>query len=130
MSFTPTGPTEVQRITAPDPPGETVATRFVGELRFHGGFPTDETVQNLYDQLDFQRGCQVFLRHLMAAATWGFHQGMGRDLGLGATDLAIFHLDANGLALTGNSETIYGSGSSTPSPGRSWSRYRRGCWDC
>jgi hypothetical protein len=76
-------------------------------LEFHGGFPTEQTLQTLYDQLDFQRGCQVFLRHLMAAAIWGFQQAFTRDLDMGPTDLLIMHADANGLALTANSETIY-----------------------
>lgn len=117
MTFEATGPTSVRRVTAPDQPAEVVQTRFGGELRFSGGFPTDETVQALYDQLDFQRGCQVFLRHIMAAAMWGFRQALSRDLGLRATDLAILHLDANGLVLTGNSETIYGFGFLDTKPG-------------
>ena len=106
--FEPSGPTEVRRVTAPNPPAAVVETRFAGRLEFSGGFPTEATVQALYDQLDFQRGCQVFLGHLMAAAMWGFRQGLQRDLGIAPNDLAIFHLDANGLVLTGNSETIYG----------------------
>ena len=109
MSPTPsTGPTSVQRITAPTPPAATVETRFSGTLHFEGGFPTAQTLQSLYDQLDYQRGCQVFLRHMMAAAVWGFRQAFVRDVEVGSTDLAMLHLDANGLVLTGNSETIYG----------------------
>ena len=41
---------------------------------------------------------------------WGFRQGLRRDLGVGSLDLAMIHLDAEGLLLTGNSETIYGVG--------------------
>lgn len=108
MSFEATGPTSVQRVTAPEQPGEVVSTKFAGDLRFRSGFPTEKTVQELYDRLDFQRGCQVFLRHMMAAAVWGFHQAFRRDLDVGPTDLALLHLDANGLVLTGNSETVYG----------------------
>ena len=78
MTFTPTGPTEVRRVTAPEPPPAVVETRFAGRLEFEGGFPTEATLQRLYDQLDFQRGCQVFLRHLMAAAMWGFQQAFTR----------------------------------------------------
>jgi hypothetical protein len=108
MSSQVNGPTTVKRVTAPEAPPATVATTAVGTLQFHGGYPTDETVQRLYDQLDFQRGCQVFLRHLMAAAVWGFRQAFTRDVNVGSTDLAMLHLDANGLLLTGNSETVYG----------------------
>jgi hypothetical protein len=102
------GPTDVKRVTAPEAPPDTVTTRFAGTLTFRGGYPTDDTVRQLYDQLDFQRGCQVFLRHLMAAAVWGFQRAFTRDVQVGSTDLAMLHLDANGLLLTGNSETIYG----------------------
>ena len=45
---------------------------------------------------------------MMAAAIWGFQQAFTRDLDMGPTDVVIFHADANGLALTGNSETVYG----------------------
>jgi hypothetical protein len=103
------GPTNVRRVTAPEPPPATVQTRFAGTLQFNGGYPTDDTVQRLYDQIDFQRGCQVFLRHLMAAAVWGFRQAFVRDVTVGPTDIGMLHLDANGLLLTGNSETIYGT---------------------
>jgi len=108
MAFEVTGPTSVERITAPEQPGDVVESRFLGRLEFKGGYPTEETLQELYDRLDFQRGCQAFLRHMMAAAVWGFYRGMTRDLGMGVNELAVLHLDANGLLLTGNSETIYG----------------------
>ena len=78
------GSTEVQRIMAPESPPPVVETRFVGRLEFEGGFPTEATVQRLYDQLDFQRGCQVFLRHMMAAAIWGFQAGVHARPGHGA----------------------------------------------
>ena len=54
-------------------------TTFAGRFEFDGGFPTDETLQRIYDQLDFQRACQVFLRHMMAAAIWGFVQAFRRE---------------------------------------------------
>jgi hypothetical protein len=73
-----------------------------------GSRPT--TVQGVYDQLDFQRACQVFLRHMLGASMWSFREGFRRDLGAeGLRDWVVQHLDANGLALTGNSETVYGT---------------------
>lgn len=110
MGFEPTGPTQVHRITAPLPPASVVQTEFAGRLEFSGGFPTDATVQHLYDLLDFQRGCQAFVRNIMAAAVFGFVQGWRRDLRQPDNTIAVFHLDANGLLLTGNSETVYGIG--------------------
>ena len=37
---------------------ETIDTRF-GQLEFEGGYPTAETVQKLYNELDFQRAVQA-----------------------------------------------------------------------
>jgi hypothetical protein len=39
---------------------QTVDTR-IGKLDFELGVPTKETVTNLYDQMDFQRACQLYL---------------------------------------------------------------------
>jgi hypothetical protein len=113
MAFIPTGPTDdqVKRITAPASPPPSVASEFVGTLSFDAEYPTDETVQKLYDELDFQRGCQVFLRHVTGASMYSFRQGLARDLG--ATSARHFvvwdgPLDAHSLLLTPNSETVYG----------------------
>jgi hypothetical protein len=32
------------------------------DLKFVNGFPTPETAQKLYDELDYQRAVQVYLR--------------------------------------------------------------------
>jgi hypothetical protein len=77
MTFEATGPTSVRPRA-----GDVVESRFLGRLVFKGGYPTEETLRELYDRLDFQRGCQVFLRHVMGAAVWGFQQGWRRDLDL------------------------------------------------
>jgi hypothetical protein len=47
------GPTSVPTITAPAPPPADVESRFLGRLSFEDGYPTTETVQQLYDELDF-----------------------------------------------------------------------------
>src|SRR5689334_17356714 len=48
---------------------QTIETR-IGALDFThdfaNGFPTDETVEKLYDERDFQRGCQAYLWSLPA----------------------------------------------------------------
>jgi len=48
-------------ITTPD----SVDTR-IGTLKFFDGFPDDKTTQLVYDNLDFQRGVQAFLRGVPA----------------------------------------------------------------
>jgi hypothetical protein len=107
MSTTPPGPTEVHRVTAPEPPPPVIESRFVGRVEFEGGFPTDASVQGLYDELDFQRACQVFLRHLFGSSMYAFREGLRRDLRVESPrDFVYMHLDANSLLLTGNSETV------------------------
>ncbi len=43
-----------------DAPNETKDTR-IGTLTFQSGYPSDDTVQKLYDEMDFQRACQAYL---------------------------------------------------------------------
>ena len=33
----------------------------IGKLSFKSGYPTDDSVQKLYDEMDFQRACQAYL---------------------------------------------------------------------
>jgi hypothetical protein len=33
----------------------------IGELKYEGGFPTKETVEKLYDEIDFQRASQAYM---------------------------------------------------------------------
>ena len=37
-----------------------VETR-IGQLQFDKGYPTDATIEKLFDELDFQRACQAYL---------------------------------------------------------------------
>ncbi len=52
-----------EKIMTPD----TVETR-IGTLKFVDGVPTAETAQNVYDNLDFLRGVEVFLNFIPAAS--------------------------------------------------------------
>ena len=102
-----TGPTDVRRITAPAPPPPVVDTRFAGRLEFKGGFPTGRpsavsTISSISARLPSVPAPHDGRRDL------GLSAAFTRDLDLGPTDLLMLHADANGLALTGNSETVYG----------------------
>ena len=102
------GPTRVPRKTAPSLPRRTETSPFVGKLTFQDGYPSIQTVHRLYDELDFQRACQAFLRNIMAASMYFFREGLRRDLGFTSPrDVAMFRCDANVLMLTPNSETVY-----------------------
>lgn len=49
---------------------ETEDTR-IGKLTFESGYPSDETVKKLYDEMDFQRACQAYLWGIPAV---GLHE--------------------------------------------------------
>lgn len=90
-------------ITTPD----TVGSR-IGTLEFNDGFPTDETVQKVYDNLAFQRGVEVFLSGMPGGSTEGLRQGLAS---IGVDDnqsVAIFEelMDSKSLFLTPNTESI------------------------
>ena len=113
MPFKQSGPidSDIERITAPVPPPAVVESEFIGDLHFENEYPTQETVQKLYDQLDFQRACQVFLRNITGSSMYSMRHGIARDLG--ATTPRHFVLwdgpfNAHSLLLTPNSETVYG----------------------
>lgn len=87
---------------------DTVQTR-IGTLKFFDGLPDQETVQKVYDNLDFGRGVEAFLAGIPEASVYalceGFSQaGVKRDQGIG---IAENLLDARSLFLTPNSTTVY-----------------------
>ncbi len=92
------------KITTPDSQN----TR-IGPLRFRDGAPDPATVERAYDQLDFGRGIEAFLRGMSAtsvtAACRGLEQaGVARNRGIGITETL---LDARSLFLTPNTTTVY-----------------------
>ena len=85
-----------------------VETR-IGALEFTDGFPTTETVDRVFDNLDFMRAVEVFLQCIPAASLEGMNLGM-QSLGLDACHKAAIAdrlLDSNPLFLTGNTDTVY-----------------------
>ena len=90
-------------ITTPD----VVETR-LGTLRFFDGLPDEQTVQTVYDNLDFQRGVQAFLTALPAAALHALRTGV-RTFGPDNQTALIAEslLDSHTLFGMPNTETIY-----------------------
>jgi len=85
-------------ITTPD----SVETR-LGTLRFFDGFPDEATVRTVYDNLDFQRGVQVFLTALPAASMSAMRAGLSSFGPYNRTVLiAETLLDSHSLVLTAN----------------------------
>ena len=91
------------RLNTPD----TVQTR-LGTLRFFDGMPDRDTTQNVYDNLDFQRGVAAFLNTIPAAGLYATREGFA-TMGPANQTVCVVEslLDSKSLVLTANSETIY-----------------------
>ena len=61
---------------------------------FANGYPTDATVQKLYDERDFQRACQAYLWSLPAVAFTSWQRGTTKGLGARNTyrEMRLFRL--------------------------------------
>jgi hypothetical protein len=93
-----------ESITTPD----RVETR-IGTLEFFDGFPTPETVDLVYDNLDFMRGVESFLTAMPAASLHAMRAGQ-RDIGGATNDRIVVTedlMDSHSLYLTANTESIY-----------------------
>jgi hypothetical protein len=84
-----------------------VETR-LGTLKLFDGFPDDETTQKVYDNLDFQRGVEVFLNTMPGAAVTAFRPAL-RKLGGVDGNVIIFEdlTDSKALWLTPNTTVVY-----------------------
>jgi hypothetical protein len=84
-----------------------VETR-LGTLEFKDGAPNVETVQKVYDTLDFTRALDAYLNSFGGASAFAIRQGF---LSIGAQDntVVIFPelMDSKSLFLTANADTIY-----------------------
>ncbi len=99
------------KYSTPMPPGvaspDKVETRF-GTLNFFDGFPDKESAEKLYDNLDFQRAVQAYLFAIPAVSQVA-NRNAFRTFGPPNTVVPIFEqlLDARGIVLTGNDNTVY-----------------------
>lgn len=78
-------------------------------LEYQAGFPTETTVEKLYDEMDFQRAVLAHQYADKLVSYDGMNVGF-QSVGAREGDLIIFErfLDPRGLVLTGNDTTIYG----------------------
>ena len=86
---------------------DSVETR-LGALRFFDGFPDAGTVQKVYDNLDFQRGVQVFLTTVQAA-TLHVERATCRSFGPDNYTVLITEslIDSRSLYTVANAEVMY-----------------------
>jgi len=90
---------------------QTIETR-IGPLEFThdfaNGYPTDATVEKLYDERDFQRACQAYLWSLPAVAFTSFQRGLTKELGAGNGQIvAVLSYESRRGILTANATTPY-----------------------
>ncbi len=91
-------------VTTPD----TVQTR-IGTLKFHDGLPDKETVQTVYDNLDFARGVEAFMAGIPATSVQALKNGFTEagfppNEGIGITESLA---DARTVFLTPNATVVY-----------------------
>ncbi len=83
----------------------------MGGLDYGAGFPTDETVERLYEEMDYQRAVLAHQLSDNLVSFWRMHAG-ARDAIAGSAigDLVVWEnfLDTKGIVLTGNDTTVYG----------------------
>jgi hypothetical protein len=86
---------------------DTVETR-LGTLKFTDGFPTKETAQKIYDQLDFQRAVEAVLLTTPGASLQGFRKGQ-RVWGPDNSTAIIWEerMDSKVQLLTPNTTVVY-----------------------
>lgn len=92
------------KITTPD----SVQTR-IGTLRFKNGLPDPATAQLAYDQIDFTRGIEAFVKGMSATSVYAACRGLEEagvktNGGIGITEQLM---DARSLFLTANATTVY-----------------------
>lgn len=92
-------------------PPETFDTR-IGRLEFThdfaNGYPTDATVERLYEERDFQRACQAYLWSLPAVSFTAWQRGINETLGArNGQIVSILSLEARRGILTANATTPY-----------------------
>jgi hypothetical protein len=80
----------------------------IGTLKFDSGFPDAETVEKIYDNLDFQRGVDVYLNTMQGASMVALRRGF-REMGCIDGTVGVFNtlMDSKSLYLTANVDTVY-----------------------
>ena len=85
----------------------TVETR-IGGLEFENGYPSQKSVEKLYDEIDFQRACQAYLWGLPMLATEAFVESFKEDLdGQWGDLIEVKTFQDRSYGITANATTDY-----------------------
>jgi hypothetical protein len=87
---------------------QSVDTR-IGKIDLQNGYPTEQSVTKLYDELDFQRAVQAYIWGTPAVALDSLRIANKRDWGVDYNGVGVVNKFTSPavVALTGNSTTIY-----------------------
>ncbi|MGB5280371.1 MAG: DUF1254 domain-containing protein, partial [Arenicellales bacterium] len=92
------------------PAPDKIKTNF-GTLKFEGGaFPTDASVQKIYDEMDLQRATQAYMDFFPALSLYGIVKSQIRDFGFEtSSDVSVMadYMTHSENYLTGNDVTVY-----------------------
>jgi len=82
------------------------------DLPFPENYPTAESSQRLYDEMLFQRACQIVLWSMSAMSVYAMKKGSEAVFGAGSNVLVVWkdRLDPKTLISTPNSDVIYALG--------------------
>ena len=107
-AFAADTPTPGYNHKIPDKTPDSVDSR-IGALKFFDGFPTAETSQKLYDNLDYMRAVEVFLNFIPAASLEAMRLGMAEQGATKSNQVMLFDklADSSPLFLTANTDTVY-----------------------
>ena len=93
-----------------EPAPNTIDTNF-GTLEFEGGaFPTEASVQKIYDEMDLQRATQAYMDFFPALSLYGIVKAQIRDFGFkSSSDVGVMadFMKPSENYLTGNDVTVY-----------------------
>jgi hypothetical protein len=83
----------------------------IGTLEFTDGMPSQETLDKVYDNLDFSHAFEAFVNALQGVSMHAMHQGW-LNAGVEDNEALIFSelLDAKSVILTANADTVYTGG--------------------
>lgn len=92
-----------QSSTTPD----SVETR-LGTLKFKDGMPSTDTLEKVYENLDFVRGVDTFMNAFQGVSLFAIRQGF-RNIGVADNSVLIYSdlMDSKSVFLTANADTVY-----------------------
>ena len=106
LSLAQTTPAIPAAITTPDK----VESR-IGTLGFKDGAPSQETLDKIYDHLDFTHAYEAFVNTMQGVSIHAIRKGLLRA-GVKDNEVIVFSdlMDAKSLFLTANADTVYAFG--------------------